>query len=36
MTIVYFLIVLGFLIIIHELGHLIVAKMTGIYCETFR
>lgn len=35
MTIVYFLIALGFLIIVHEFGHLIVAKLSGIYVEMF-
>lgn len=35
MTIIYFIIALGFLIFIHELGHFIVAKRNGVYVEAF-
>jgi regulator of sigma E protease len=35
MTILYFLILLSLIIIIHELGHLIAAKMFGVYCYEF-
>jgi regulator of sigma E protease len=35
MTILFFLIALGLLIFIHELGHFIIAKRAGIYVEAF-
>ncbi len=35
MTIVYFIIVLGILIFVHEFGHFIVAKKTGVRVEKF-
>lgn len=35
MTIVYFIIALGILIFVHELGHFIMAKRAGIFVETF-
>lgn len=35
MTIIYFIIVLGILIFIHEFGHFIVAKRAGVRVETF-
>ncbi len=35
MTILYFIIVLGVLIFIHELGHFILAKRAGIFVEVF-
>lgn len=35
MTFVYFLVVLGILIFVHELGHFIVAKRQGVTVETF-
>lgn len=35
MTILYFLIVLGLLIFIHEFGHFIMAKRASVYVETF-
>lgn len=35
MTIIYFLLLLSAIIIIHELGHLIAAKIFGVYCYEF-
>jgi regulator of sigma E protease len=35
MTILYFIIALGLLIFIHELGHFIIAKRAGVYVEVF-
>lgn len=35
MGVLYFIVALGFLVMIHEMGHLIVAKWCGIYAETF-
>ncbi len=35
MTILYFIIALGVLIFIHELGHFIIAKRAGVYVEVF-
>lgn len=35
MVIIYFILVFGSIILIHELGHLVAAKMFGVYCEEF-
>ena len=35
MTIIYFMLLLGVIITIHELGHLISAKIFGVYCYEF-
>lgn len=35
MVILYFILVFGSIIVIHELGHLIAAKAFGVYCEEF-
>ncbi len=35
MTIVYFILILGIIVFIHELGHFIFAKKAGIYCYEF-
>lgn len=35
MTIVYFILILGVTIFVHELGHFIFAKKAGIYCHEF-
>ncbi|MEA5026295.1 Metalloprotease MmpA [bioreactor metagenome] len=35
MTIIYFIIMLGVIVLIHELGHLITAKLFGVYCHEF-
>lgn len=35
MTIIYFLILLSVIIVVHELGHLIVAKLFNVYCYEF-
>lgn len=35
MNIVYFVLVLGLLVFIHELGHLLAAKAFGVYCQEF-
>lgn len=35
MTIIFFLFLLLIIVIIHELGHLIVAKIFGVYCHEF-
>ena len=35
MTIIYFILVLGITILIHEFGHFIFAKKAGIYCYEF-
>ncbi len=35
MTIIYFIIALGVLIFIHEVGHFITAKRAGVFVETF-
>jgi len=34
-TIFYFVIVLGILVLVHEFGHFIAAKMTGMRAEVF-
>ncbi len=33
--IIYFLFALGIIVLVHELGHLIVAKRNGVYCHEF-
>lgn len=35
MSIIYFALVLSILVFVHELGHLIAAKMFGVYCQEF-
>ena len=35
MTIIYFLIVIGILVFVHELGHFLVAKKNGVRVEKF-
>lgn len=35
MTLVYFILILGLIIFIHELGHFIFAKRNGVYCYEF-
>lgn len=35
MSILYFIFVLGLIIFVHELGHLIVAKIFNVYCKEF-
>jgi regulator of sigma E protease len=35
MDFIYFVIVLGIIVFIHELGHLIAAKSFGVYCKEF-
>jgi regulator of sigma E protease len=35
MTMLYFVIILGIIVFVHELGHLITAKMFGVYCREF-
>ena len=35
MSVVYFLLLVGVLVVIHEFGHFIVAKMSGIKVEAF-
>lgn len=35
MTIIYFILILGIIVFIHELGHFIFAKRAGIYCYEF-
>lgn len=35
MTIIYFILILGIIVLVHELGHLITAKMFGVYCREF-
>ncbi|NLA78045.1 MAG: site-2 protease family protein [Erysipelothrix sp.] len=35
MTIVYFIIILGVIVFVHELGHLLVAKAFNVYCREF-
>ncbi|MDD4027485.1 MAG: RIP metalloprotease RseP [Bacilli bacterium] len=35
MTIIYFILILGLIVFVHELGHFIFAKRAGIYCYEF-
>lgn len=35
MTLLYFVIILGIIVFVHELGHLITAKIFGVYCKEF-
>ncbi len=35
MSVVYFILVLSIIVIVHELGHLITAKLFGVYCYEF-
>src|SRR5574344_685434 len=35
MTLIYFVLILGITIFIHELGHFILAKRNGVYCYEF-
>ncbi len=32
---IYFLLALGIIVLVHELGHLVVAKRNGVYCHEF-
>ncbi|MGL5020943.1 MAG: RIP metalloprotease RseP [Mycoplasmatales bacterium] len=32
---IYFIVALGIIVLVHELGHLIVAKRNGVYCHEF-
>ncbi len=34
-NLIYFLFALGIIVLVHELGHLIVAKRNGVYCHEF-
>lgn len=35
MSVVYFVLILGVLVLVHEVGHLITAKRFGVYCSEF-
>lgn len=35
MTVIYFLLILGIILIVHEVGHLVTAKYFGVYCREF-
>ena len=35
MTLLWFIIVIGIIVFVHEFGHFIVAKMCGVYVDTF-
>lgn len=35
MALIYFILILGIVVFIHELGHLLVAKMFNVYCSEF-
>ena len=35
MTLIYFIIILGVTVFIHELGHFLFAKKYGVYCYEF-
>src|SRR5574344_1051051 len=35
MTLIYFILILGLTVFIHELGHFIFAKRSGVYCYEF-
>ena len=35
MTLIYFILMLGTIVFIHELGHFIWAKKSGVYCYEF-
>ncbi len=35
MTLIYFILILGLTIFIHEFGHFIMAKKHGVYCYEF-
>ena len=35
MTLIYFILMLGIIVFIHELGHFIWAKKNGVYCYEF-
>ena len=32
MTLIYFVLILGITVFIHELGHFLMAKKNGVYC----
>ncbi len=34
-NIIYFLFALGLIVLVHELGHLVVAKRNGVFCHEF-
>src|SRR5574344_2029938 len=35
MTLIYFVLILGITVFIHELGHFLMAKKNGVYCYEF-
>lgn len=35
LNLIYFIVILGILVFIHELGHLLAAKAFGVYCQEF-
>lgn len=35
MTLIYFILMLGIIVFIHELGHFFWAKKSGVYCYEF-
>lgn len=35
LNIIYFILILGVIVLVHELGHLIAAKKFGVYCKEF-
>ena len=35
LTLIYFILMLGIIVFIHELGHFIWAKKSGVYCYEF-
>ena len=35
MTIILFILILGIIVFIHELGHFLTAKLFGVYCAEF-
>ena len=35
LNIIYFVLILGAIVLVHELGHLVAAKKFGVYCKEF-
>ena len=35
LNIIYFVLILGVIVLVHELGHLVAAKKFGVYCKEF-
>ena len=35
MSFIYFVLILGAIVLVHEAGHLITAKMFNVYCKEF-